>query len=82
MTLYKSWCTGTQKKTKKKTLRAYSETKSGRAKVLSQLGANRTMPDLIADAAGCRPAQDGSIRGSTTAKCTSAATRSNDCSVG
>ncbi|PKO44398.1 MAG: hypothetical protein CVU30_05020 [Betaproteobacteria bacterium HGW-Betaproteobacteria-3] len=39
MTLYKNWCTGTEKKTKKKTLRSYSEKKGGRVKVLSQLGA-------------------------------------------
>jgi len=40
MTLYKSWCTGTQKKTKKKTFSAYSEKKGSRAKVLAQLGEN------------------------------------------
>lgn len=38
MTLYKNWCIGIEKKTKKKTLRSYSEKKGGRVKVLSQLG--------------------------------------------
>ncbi|WP_309646188.1 Hachiman antiphage defense system protein HamA [Phenylobacterium sp.] len=53
MTLYKSWCTGTLKKTKKKTLRAYAEKKGSRAKVLAQLGetvkAHYDHTDRIAD---------------------------------
>lgn len=53
MTLYKNWCIGTERKSKKKTLRAYSENKDGRAKVLSQLGetvkAHYDHADRIAD---------------------------------
>ncbi len=53
MALYKKWCNGTQKTSKKKTFSAYAEKKGGRAKVLSQLGetvkAHYDETDRIAD---------------------------------
>ena len=53
MALFKTWCAGTEDKSKKKTFRTYSEKDGGRAAVLTQLGeAVRThydQADRIAD---------------------------------